>query len=73
VKITDVRVLRHERPLATAVGPPVQRLDLLTLATDEGLEGHTFLGGPGEDLAEAVLRTVRPMLIGTDPLDIGRT
>jgi L-alanine-DL-glutamate epimerase-like enolase superfamily enzyme len=72
MKITDVRVLRHERPLAAAVGPPVQRLDLLTISTDEGVEGHTFLGGPGEDLAEAVLRGVRPMLLGADPLDIGR-
>jgi L-alanine-DL-glutamate epimerase-like enolase superfamily enzyme len=54
------------------MGPPLSRLDLLTIATDEGIEGHTFAGAPGEDVAGPIVRQVRPMLIGQDPLDIGR-
>ena len=56
MKITDVRLLRHERPFPARVGAPVSRLDLLTIATDEGIEGHTFIGAPGEDLASCVVR-----------------
>ena len=72
MKITDVRLLAHERPFPAPLGPPLSRLDLLTITTDEGIEGHTFAGAPGEDIAGPLIRQVRPMLIGQDPLDIGR-
>jgi L-alanine-DL-glutamate epimerase-like enolase superfamily enzyme len=72
MKITDVRLLRHERPFPARMGPPLSRLDLLTIATDEGVEGHTFTGAPGEDLASRLVRQVKPVLLGQNPLDIGR-
>ena len=71
VEEADVRLLAHERPFPAPVGPPLSRLDLLTIATDEGIEGHTFAGAPGEDVAGPLHRQVRPMLIAQDPLDIG--
>jgi L-alanine-DL-glutamate epimerase-like enolase superfamily enzyme len=72
MKITDLRVLRHEAPFPAVVGPPATRFDLLTIGTDEGIEGHTFAGAPGEDIGELLVRHVKPMLLGRDPLDIGR-
>ncbi|GAA4351887.1 enolase C-terminal domain-like protein [Angustibacter luteus] len=72
MKIIDISILRHQQPFPAAVGPEHVTLDLLTIATDEGIQGHTFAGGPGEDIASVLLDVVRPMLIGLDPLDIGR-
>lgn len=72
MKITDLRVLRHEAPFPGELGPPAVRLDLLTIRTDDGVEGHTFAGAPGEDIGELLVRHVKPMLLGRDPLDIGQ-
>jgi L-alanine-DL-glutamate epimerase-like enolase superfamily enzyme len=72
VKITDVRVLLHECRFRAPVGPPSVHLALLTIRTDDGIEGHTFVGAPGEDVATVVVSRVKPMLLGEDPLNIGR-
>lgn len=72
MKITELRVLQHEAPFPGELGPPSARLDLLTISTDEGVEGHTFAGAPGEEIGEVLVRRVEPMLVGRDPLDIGQ-
>jgi L-alanine-DL-glutamate epimerase-like enolase superfamily enzyme len=47
-------------------------LGLLTLRTDEGLEGHAFLGsaqrGAAMDAA-SLIRFLKPLVLGQDPLD----
>src|SRR4051812_31628000 len=72
MKITDIRVVRHQRELSVELMPPTSPMDLMTIVTDEGVAGSTFLNAPGEDVAAAVLRQVKPMLLGQDALDIGR-
>ena len=49
-------------------------LGVLTIQTDEGLEGHAFLGSSrqgGEAYTGPLMEFVKPMLIGANPLDIG--
>jgi L-alanine-DL-glutamate epimerase-like enolase superfamily enzyme len=46
-------------------------LGLLTIKTDQGVTGHAFLGGatnPAETDAGALIRFLKPLLIGQDPL-----
>jgi len=46
-------------------------LGLLRVATDEGIEGHAFLGSatnPAETDAGALIRFLKPVLMGKDPL-----
>jgi L-alanine-DL-glutamate epimerase-like enolase superfamily enzyme len=46
-------------------------LGLLRIATDEGIEGHALLGSalnPGETDAGALIRFLKPVLMGKDPL-----
>jgi len=50
------------------------QLGIVTVQTDEGIEGHSFLGSPlqGADAFAGPLMTlVKPMLLGRNPLDIG--
>lgn len=72
MKITDVRVLMHERPPLGVLGLEVMPIGVLSIRTDAGLEGHNFFGAPGEDIATILVKSVKPMLVGADPLDIGR-
>ena len=47
-------------------------LGLLTLRTDEGLEGHAFLGSAMRSAAldaQSLLRVLKPLVLGHDPLD----
>lgn len=47
-------------------------LGLVTIKTDQGLEGHAFLGGSNRAAsvdAEIIIKVFKPMLLGTDPLD----
>ena len=47
------------------------RLGLLRIMTDEGLEGHAFLGSamrPADDDGQALVRHLKPLLVGQDPL-----
>ena len=46
-------------------------LGLLTIRTDDGIEGHAFLGSatnPAETDAGALIRFLKPILMGRDPL-----
>src|SRR5262249_61625957 len=47
------------------------RLSVVTIATDEGIDGHVFVTGPGVDVTPQILTVAKPMLIGRDALDIG--
>ncbi len=50
------------------------QLGVVTVQTDEGVEGHSFLGSPsqGADVfVGPLMALVKPMLIGRNPLDIG--
>src|SRR3954454_25220924 len=47
-------------------------LGLLTLRTDEGVEGHAFLGSAMRSAAlgaQSLLRVLKPLVFGQDPLD----
>ena len=47
-------------------------LGLVTISTDQGLEGHAFLGTssvPASKDAWIIVDALKPMLIGEDPLD----
>src|SRR5688572_5105407 len=47
-------------------------LGLVTIATDQGVEGHAFLGSssrPASGDAHLIAKIVKPMLVGEDPLD----
>ena len=48
------------------------RLGLLTIRTDEGVEGHGFLGSatnPADSEANSLMRVLKPRIMGQDPLD----
>ena len=52
-----------------------RQMGVLTIRTDEGLEGHSFLGSASRDAtmdAEALLTYLKPVVMGQNPLDIGR-
>jgi L-alanine-DL-glutamate epimerase-like enolase superfamily enzyme len=73
VRVTDVRVLIHERETLPALpgDPPTMQQAVLTLVTDEGIEGHNFLSRPQVDVTAQLMSGVKPRLLGRDPLDIG--
>ena len=72
MKITDLRVLIHERELPPGVFPrPIMPIGVVTISTDEGIDGHVFVSPPGMDVVPQLVSAVKPMLIGRDPLDIG--
>ena len=48
---------------------------VVTISTDEGIEGHSFLGSAMRRAnieAPALLAYLKPVLMGQNPLDIGR-
>ena len=50
------------------------QLGVVTVLTDEGIEGHSFLGSPSQGadaLAGPLMNRVKPILLGRNPLDIG--
>lgn len=73
MRITDLRVLVHEREnlLRFPDGPALIEQAVLTVATDEGIEGYTFLSPPQPDVTRQLVAIVKPLLIGRDPLAIG--
>jgi L-alanine-DL-glutamate epimerase-like enolase superfamily enzyme len=46
-------------------------LGVLVISTDEGVEGHTFVGHPGPNVFEQIVKVAKPLLLGRNPLDIG--
>lgn len=80
MKITQVKVdlFRWEcEPWKTGVGTrfgPVQ-LGAVTIGTDEGCQGHALLGSSrvgADHYAPGLMAFLRPLLLGRNPLDIGR-
>ena len=50
----------------------VSRLGLLTMTTDQGIEGHAFLGSafyPADMDGASLIRYLKPILMGQDPMD----
>ncbi len=48
------------------------QLGLLTLSTDQGVEGHAFLGSAmrsAELDAVSLIRSLKPVVVGEDPMD----
>jgi L-alanine-DL-glutamate epimerase-like enolase superfamily enzyme len=78
MKITDIRVLLHARragSLAVFGAAETLPMGVLRVLTDEGVEGNAFLSlpGPGPEAVGAEIVTfLKPLLMGEDPLDIGR-
>ena len=80
MKITDVKVTMFEwkfAPWRTGVGTAFggnKQLGIVTISTDEGVEGHSFLGSSrqGADaFAGPLMDFIKPMVMGRNPLDIG--
>jgi len=78
LKITDVSVVLHDRRTDVlkvfAVTDSRLPMGVLRIETDEGIEGNSFLSGPGPGpaaVAEQIVRSIKPLLVGRDPLDIG--
>jgi L-alanine-DL-glutamate epimerase-like enolase superfamily enzyme len=79
MKISDITGVVVDRPWASRLGmtpgrPGVVPWGVLTITTDDGLEGHGALFAPGANpaaLAGQIMATAKPGLIGRDPLDIG--
>ncbi|MCC7367891.1 MAG: mandelate racemase [Chloroflexi bacterium] len=79
MKITDLSVTLHNWDVppvsygGTKAGGIVE-VGVVTISTDEGIEGHSFLGasssGANESLHEVIGR-LKPLVMGRDPLDIG--
>ena len=79
MKITSVKTVLHDRRTDTldVFGIEDGRLPMgvLVIATDEGIEGHCTLSFPGpgpEAIARQISQFLTPILVGSDPLEIGR-
>ena len=80
MKITDVKVTTFTwRSEAWTTNPESKfggdkQLGIVTISTDEGMEGHSFLGSSrqGADAyAGPLLEFLKPIVMGRNPLDIG--
>ena len=71
MKITDVRLISHDRPKVDRPGPSPLPLSVLVVSTDEGVDGYNFVGAPFPDVNAQLLGLARQLLVGRDPLDIG--
>ncbi len=79
MKITDLTITLHrwQAPSVTYAAAAVggeRHVGVVTITTDEGVEGHAFLGSVStgaDELATHLLRRLKPMVLGRNPLDIG--
>jgi L-alanine-DL-glutamate epimerase-like enolase superfamily enzyme len=80
MKITDLSITLHnwEVPPVRYTGAPAaggtKEVGVVTITTDEGLEGHSFLGTSSQgadEFAGEVLQRLKPIVLGRDPLDVG--
>ena len=80
MKITDVTVTLFKwedipttnySPLSGKIGGESD-LGLVTISTDEGIEGHAFLGSSSQPAsldADSLIKFLKPVLVGQNPLD----
>ena len=78
MRISDIRVVLHDRKAGDldvfGVADGNLPMGVLTISTDEGVEGHNFLSLPGpgpEIVGQQIVRHLKPILLGRNPLDIG--
>lgn len=82
MKITDVTLtmVAWAVPKGSYPGQAVtfggdKELAVITVSTDEGIDGHSFMGSAmrsAADNAGLLLTYLKPVLIGQNPLDVGR-
>ena len=79
MQITDITIAMHERssPSLAVFGTRDGKLPMgvLRIETDEGIAGTDFLSYPGpgpEAIGREIVTFVKPLLLGADPLEIGR-
>ena len=75
MKITDVRVTVYAHPMPPLHGTrwgPTQEVSLVEVLTDAGIVGYSSAraqgGTGGRAIAESILKTARPRVIGQDPM-----
>ena len=78
MKITDLTITLHrwDVPKTTYSDEAggTKQVGVVTIKTDEGVEGHSFLGSAfqgADEFAGHVLQRLKPLVIGRNPLDIG--
>ena len=79
MRITDLSITLHrwDVPPTTyrdSFGGGSTDVGVVTIATDEGLVGHSFLGSASagaDQYAAQVLKRLKPLVMGRNPLDIG--
>jgi L-alanine-DL-glutamate epimerase-like enolase superfamily enzyme len=78
MKITDVTVTLHRWDVPpvtyTNAAGGTKHVGVVTVSTDQGIQGHAFLGGSNQgadEFAPEVLRRLKPVVMGRDPLDTG--
>lgn len=79
MKITDLTLtlfnwsIPHWKTGRSGFGGEI-KLGIVTIQTDEGVEGHSFMGSPSQGadaIAGPLMDMVKPIVVGRDPLDIG--
>jgi L-alanine-DL-glutamate epimerase-like enolase superfamily enzyme len=78
MKITDLTITIHSWDVPpttyTDQAGGLKQVGVVTIKTDEGVEGHSFLGSAfqgADEFAPQVLTRLKPVVLGRDPLDIG--
>ncbi len=80
MKITDVKVDLlnwQSEPWQTGIGTrfgQTKQLGIVTIATDEGVQGHAFLGSSqvgADHYVPGLIEFLKPRLLGRNPQDIG--
>ena len=75
MKITDltIKLFKWEGiPPRRQGDASTSQLGLVTISTDEGLQGHAFLGSSmatAEDDGPGLIRYLKPLVMGQNPLD----
>jgi L-alanine-DL-glutamate epimerase-like enolase superfamily enzyme len=79
VRITEISVVLHDRrtDVLKVFGVTDGKLPMgvLRIETDEGIEGNSFISSPGpgaEAIARQIVATLKPLLVGQNPLDVGK-
>lgn len=79
MRITDLEIVLHARDAGSlnvfGVNDGELPMGVLRIHTDEGIEGTNFLSLPGpgpEAVANQIVKSIKPLLVDSDPLDIGK-